>query len=312
MPACDQRLLTTTSASLARELGLEHVGIDRSVTRASTPRDAGPDCLTFIRGGDGEGPTCDCTIIAAPGWAGRERHSGCTFLLAEQPRHAFAKALATMAPAVEAGVSPLAAVAPTAQVDPSARVDPFAVIEDAAVVGARTVVRAHAVVRAGVVVGDDCEIGEHVVLGNDGLTVPVGSDGEPIPMRHLGGLRIGARTRIGPGTTIGRGTLGDAIIGCACVIGPQVNVGHNGIVGDCCILTGGCRLAGGVSLGMGAWIGTGAVIHHKRSIGAWAVVGGGAVVTEDVAERQTVAAVGAMPVREAARIRLSARGSNRG
>lgn len=307
MPASDLAIKPCGSQELARLLELEHRGLDRLVRSVDVPSAAGEGSLVFLGAVDASPPAAACVAIVRPDWASLDSSGGTTLILADDPRLAFARALAILAPPATSGVSPKAEVDADANVHRSARIDAFAVIEAGAVIGSGTVVRSHAVVRAGVHVGANCEIGEHTVLGNDGLTVPIGEDGVPVPMRHVGGLRIGDGTRIGPNCTIGRGTLDDARIGRECVIGPLVNVGHNGGIDDYCIVTGGTMLAGGVRIGRGAWIGVSSVVHHKVRIGAGAVIGGGAVVSSDVGPGQTMVAWAARSLREMA----SARRANR-
>jgi acetyltransferase-like isoleucine patch superfamily enzyme len=58
----------------------------------------------------------------------------------------------------------------------------------------------------------------------------------------------------------------------------------------------GARLAGNVTVGEGALVGIGSCAVPGVSIGAWSVVGAGAAVTKDVAERATVGGVPARPL----------------
>lgn len=300
MPSSDLTIQPHGSKELASELGLEHHGPDRRILRVDVPSNSGVDSLVFLASADAAIPSIDGVAIVRPDWVSIDHRRDMSLIIASDPRLAFAQALALLAPSVVAGISSRAVVEPGAFVDSTARIDDFAVIESDAQIGANTVIRAHAVVRTGVSVGMNCEIGEHAVLGNDGLTVPVSDEGVPVPMRHVGGLRIGDGTRIGPQCTIGRGTLDDAVIGRGCVIGPRVNLGHNVRIADHCIVTGGATLAGGVEVGTGAWIGVAAVVHQKIKIGARAVIGGGAVVTKDVSLGQTMVAWSARTLREAA------------
>lgn len=301
MPAFDLLIDPVWSDDLAAALGCEHRGDRRWITNARTPDAANDESLVFV-GSTGSTAVCDGTVIASAAVAGPLQEAGATVILSSSPRLEFARALSRLQPPVPAGIAAGAHVDSDAEVHPTARVETGAVIDGGARIGPGTRIRSMAVIRSSVVLGERCDVGEHAVLGNDGLTVPIDADGVPHPMRHLGGLRIGAGVRVGPLVTIGRGTLDDAVVGESCVIGPQVNIGHNGRIGDCCIITGGARLAGGVRLGRGAWIGTGAVIHQKVSVGDGVTVGGGAVVTADVAPGETVGTIPAMSIRQVAQL----------
>ena len=68
-------------------------------------------------------------------------------------------------------------------------------------------------------------------------------------------------------------------------------VSHDCILGDHVTLAPGVHLAGGVTAGPGCEFGVGAVVLPRRTIGAWSVVGAGAVVTRDVPANVTVAGV---------------------
>jgi len=75
-------------------------------------------------------------------------------------------------------------------------------------------------------------------------------------------------------------------------------VDHDCRIGDFVHLAPGVRLAGEVTVGEGALIGIGASVLPGVCIGAWDVVGAGAVVTEDVAPGVTVVGVPARPLRK--------------
>ena len=58
----------------------------------------------------------------------------------------------------------------------------------------------------------------------------------------------------------------------------------------------GVHLGGDVEIGAGALIGIGATALPQRKIGAWSIVGAGAVVTKDVPPGATVIGVPARPI----------------
>jgi len=74
-------------------------------------------------------------------------------------------------------------------------------------------------------------------------------------------------------------------------------VDHECEIGAFVHLAPGVALAGRVRVGEGAFLGIGARVIPGRGIGAWAVVGAGAVVLDDVPDGVTVAGVPARPLR---------------
>ncbi|MEW6712537.1 MAG: acetyltransferase [Candidatus Riflebacteria bacterium] len=102
-----------------------------------------------------------------------------------------------------------------------------------------------------------------------------------------------ATARIGHGTIICAGAriMVEADIGNQVIVNTGANIDHECRVGDYVHICPGCNLAGAVELEEGCFIGTGASIIPLKKIGAWAVVGAGAVVTKNVPENVTVVGV---------------------
>jgi sugar O-acyltransferase (sialic acid O-acetyltransferase NeuD family) len=100
-------------------------------------------------------------------------------------------------------------------------------------------------------------------------------------------------------TTVGRGsvllagvvTTASVTIGRHVAVMPGVILTHDDQVADYCTIASGARLGGAVTLCEGAYLGSGCLIREHLSIGAWALVGMGAVVTRDVPAAQAWAGV---------------------
>lgn len=86
-------------------------------------------------------------------------------------------------------------------------------------------------------------------------------------------------TVLQPGVEVGDDVAFNAnvVVSHECLLGPHVFMAPASV------------LAGIVRVGEGAMIGVGATVLPRLAIGAWATVGGGAVVVRDVAEGATVA-----------------------
>src|SRR5438552_1531703 len=112
--------------------------------------------------------------------------------------------------------------------------------------------------------------------------------------RERGGLSTpGGGTVMRRLVIVGAVVAGNAIINTAASIDHDVRVELHAQVGP------GCHLAGRVVVGEGAFLGTGAAVTPGRQIGAWATVGAGAVVIDDIAEGSKVGGVPARSLGQA-------------
>ena len=104
---------------------------------------------------------------------------------------------------------------------------------------------------------------------------------------------------VGPGSMVAAG----AVVGPGAVIGRCAILNTAGTVDhDCTIVDGahigpGAHIAGYVEVGRCVWIGIGATIIDRKRIGAWSIVGAGAVVIDDVPDRVLVAGVPARVIK---------------
>jgi sugar O-acyltransferase (sialic acid O-acetyltransferase NeuD family) len=90
--------------------------------------------------------------------------------------------------------------------------------------------------------------------------------------------------RVGEGTVLLAGAVAttDVHIGSHVGVMPQAVFTHDDHLDDFVTVGAGVRLAGGVHVEAGAYLGAGCLVRERRTIGPWALVGMGAVVTRDV------------------------------
>lgn len=111
---------------------------------------------------------------------------------------------------------------------------------------------------------------------------------------------IGAEVAIGTGTMICAGVVVNpaSCLGRGVILNTGCTVDHHNHIGDHAHIGPGAHLGGDVEIGVGTLVGIGATVMPQRRIGAWSVVGAGAVVTRDIPPGVTAVGVPARIVKE--------------
>jgi len=146
-----------------------------------------------------------------------------------------------------------------------------------------------------VVLGEQCTLVSHVVLdgrtriGAHNLIHPFAAIGvAPQDLKYNGEptqTEIGDENTIREGVTISRGTTkggGITRIGSGCLLMAYVHIGHDSQVGSHCILANAATLAGHVVIEDYASVGAFSPVHQFCTVGQYAFIGGGTIVTQDV------------------------------
>lgn len=113
-------------------------------------------------------------------------------------------------------------------------------------------------------------------------------------VRHSRWVEFGEGTIVCADTTV----TTNVTIGSHCIINLDCTVGHDAVLGDFTSVMPGVHLSGEVRIGTGVYFGTGAAVINRVSIGAWTIIGAGAVVAKDIPERVVAVGVPARPIRE--------------
>lgn len=174
-------------------------------------------------------------------------------------------------------------------IHPSAIVAPGAVIPDSCSVGP------YCTIGPEVALAEECNLVSHVVL--DGRTrigarntiYPFTSIGiAPQDLKYAGEptqTEVGDDNTIRECVTVSRGTAkggGITRIGTGNLLMAYVHVGHDSQVGSHCILANAATLAGHVIIEDYASIGAFSPVHQFCTVGQYAFIGGGTIVTQDV------------------------------
>jgi len=269
-----------TSAELARELGLKHVGADLMIRSVCSVDSIQENALFFSKA-----PLVASLAVAATAilTSGENLGAGAA-ILSSNPRLDFARALTCIKD--RGGFN---AAREGAVVHPTARVGAGVVLGCGVTVGAWTIVGSNVVIGDRVSIGERCVIKSGAVIGEDGFGFERDELGRPVRLVHLGSVVIGNDVEIGSLCTVCRGTIDDTRIEDFAKIDDHVHVAHNVSVGRGAMVTACVELSGGVEIGEGVWVGPNSSVIQKVRIGAGAIVGIAANVIRDVPEGVTVA-----------------------
>ncbi|RKJ52171.1 hypothetical protein D7X25_16080 [bacterium 1XD42-8] len=163
-------------------------------------------------------------------------------------------------------------------------------------IGDNTKIANNVVISNRVIIGSNCEIQSLSVIGEDGFGYSEDEEHKKVMVKHYGGVMIGDDVFIGSHVNIARGTIDNTVIESGVKIAPTTHIGHNNIIerNSTVICS---QLFGSVHTKENAYI-TSSVVRNQCTIGAYATVGMGSVVTKDVDDKKTV--IGA-PARELTR-----------
>jgi len=178
---------------------------------------------------------------------------------------------------------------------PTAEIHPTAIVAAGAVRGAGTVVGPYTIIGAHVRVGERCRIGPHVVLdghttlGADNVVFQFASVGAPPQdLKYRGEpstLVLGDRNIIREYVTLQPGTTNGGMsttIGHGNLFMANSHVGHDSHLGDGNVIANSAAIAGHVTICNRVTIGGLSGIHQCVTVGDQAIIGGGAMVAQDI------------------------------
>ncbi len=177
-------------------------------------------------------------------------------------------------------IHPLAHVDPGVVIQGDVDIGPFAVVGPAVVLARDVELAPHAVVLGPTTLGPGCRVFPHAVLG-----------GEPQDLKYRGTptrLVVGAGNTFREGCTVHRGTdsigggRGETRIGDGNLLMAQSHLAHDVVMGDRCVLANSAAVAGHAVIQSCTILGGLVGIHQRARVGRLAMVGAGAMVSQDV------------------------------
>jgi UDP-N-acetylglucosamine acyltransferase len=170
-----------------------------------------------------------------------------------------------------------AIVSPRAELAADVVVGPFSVIGPDVRIGPGTVVGPHVVINGPTTIGADNRVYQFASIGD----APQDKKYHGEPTR----LEIGDRNVFRESCTVNRGTTHDrgvTVIGDDNLFMAYSHVAHDCLIGSNTVFANCAALAGHVEIGDWVTLGGLTAVHQFTRVGAYAFLGGGAIVTRDV------------------------------
>jgi sugar O-acyltransferase (sialic acid O-acetyltransferase NeuD family) len=132
-----------------------------------------------------------------------------------------------------------------------------------------------------------------VAVGNNHqrfrLATELAREGEAFALACHPRAVIAPDVTFGPGSMVCGGVVVNpgSVIGAHAILNTGCTVDHHNRIGDFAHIAPGVHLGGDVQVGQGTLVGIGSSILPQLSVGDWAIVGAGSVVTRNVPSRVT-------------------------
>jgi UDP-N-acetylglucosamine acyltransferase len=173
-------------------------------------------------------------------------------------------------------VHPTAILDPAAELGQGVEIGPWAIIGPQVCIGDRCRIGPRARLQRNVRLAEEVSVGDGSILG-----------GDPQDLKYKGEetwVEIGAGTIIREYSTINRGTTQSyrTTVGARCFIMSYVHLAHDCHLGDEVVIANGTQCAGHVTIQDRAVLSGLNAVHQFVTIGAYAFVGGGSRVNQDI------------------------------
>lgn len=170
----------------------------------------------------------------------------------------------------------LSIIHPKAKIGQNVTIDAFVTIGANVTIGEGSWIGANVTIMEGVTIGKNCKIFPGAVVG--AIPQDLKFEGE------YSTIEIGNNVTIREYCTLNRGTKANqkTIIKDNCLLMAYVHVAHDCILNEGVVLANNVNLAGHIEIGKHSTLGGLTAVHQFVKIGAYAMIGGGALVRKDV------------------------------
>jgi len=177
---------------------------------------------------------------------------------------------------MEGHIHPTATIDPDAKLGENVSIGPGSIIMGDTRIGDRTSIGAYSIICEGTTIGEDCNIFHYCSIGEAPQDLKYQNE-----KTHT---TIGDRVIIREYVSINRGTdaSGTTSIGNDVLLMAYVHIAHDCHVGNNVILANQVTLGGHVSVDDWASLGGGVLVHQFSNVGAYAFIGGGYRIVQDI------------------------------
>ncbi len=174
-------------------------------------------------------------------------------------------------------IHPTAIIDENAKIGENVKIGAYSVIGPEVTIGDGTVISTHVLIEGKTTIGKDNQIFSHAVLGS--IPQDLKFHGEDVE------LIIGDRNKIREHVLFNPGTEGGGSItkiGNDNLFMGHVHLGHDCIFADNIVVANSCAIAGHVEVDSNVVIGGMSAIHQFVKVGTGVMIGGGAIVIQDI------------------------------
>lgn len=307
----------TLSASKIKELAdssaysgflkFEHGELNKTVTKATEPKNANTESLVFVSNNEqlAEAIQNKAPIVIA--LQKISQHADIKKCPTVFSTPAVPAAMSILLPFLddkksrfESGIHPTAVVHSTAKLGKNVGLSAYAVIGEGVVIGDNTLIGSHTVVEKNAVigsntilhpqvfigskclVGNSCEIHPHTTIGSDGFGFVQGPDKVRHKIPQIGIVVIEDNVEIGSNCAIDRSTFSETRIGKGTKMDNLCHIAHNVVVGQNNAFAASLKIAGSSRLGSNIMTGGNVDITDHVEITDDVTIGGKAGVAKNI------------------------------